>query len=178
MDTEPPVQVALNLEHQITEVREELLAFLRRRVPNFYEEIAQDTWLRIARANPSCPDERSFRAYTFAVARRLIIDHYRRGQVRPQLVALDETLPVAGHDDPHSELCASEVLTIVNSELAAMKPEIAQVFRWRTSGNLSFQQIADRQNVSINTALGRMHNAVKKLSAALSKAGWADRGDP
>ena len=171
------MQVAATLEHQITEVKDELLAFLRRRVPNYYEEIAQDTWLRIARANPSCPDERSFRAYTFAVARRLIIDHYRRSQVRPQLVALDTTLPVPGQQDPHSELCASEVISLVNTELAEMKPEIAQVFRWRTTENLSFQQIADRQNVSINTALGRMHNAVKKLSAALTKAGWVDRGD-
>jgi RNA polymerase sigma factor (sigma-70 family) len=177
MDTEPPVQAALNLEHQITEVRGELLAFLRRRVPNDYEEIAQDTWLRIARANPSCPDERSFRAYTFAVARRLIIDHYRRRQVRPQLVALDTTIPIPGNDDPHSELCASEVITVVSNELALMKPEIAEVFRLRTNDNLSFQQIADRQNVSINTALGRMHNAIKKLNAGLTKAGWVEGDD-
>jgi RNA polymerase sigma factor (sigma-70 family) len=177
MDTETPVQVAQNLEHQITEVRDELLAFLRRRVPNDYEEIAQDTWLRIARANPSCSDEAAFRAYTFAVARRLIIDHYRRRQVRPQLVALDTTIPIPGHDDPHSELCASEVITLVNTELAKMKPEIAEVFRLRTSDSLSFQQIADHQKVSINTALGRMHNAVKKLNTGLTKAGWVDRGD-
>mgnify|MGYP003953531877 CR=1 FL=1 len=176
MDTEPPVQVAATLEHQITEVREELLSFLRRRVPNDYEEIAQDTWLRIARANPSCPDDRSFRAYTFAVARRLIIDHYRRSRVRPQLVALDTTVPIPNQDDPHSTLCASEVITLINAELAEMKPEIAQVFRWRTTEDLSFQQISERQNVSINTALGRMHNAVKKLSTSLKKAGWVDRG--
>ena len=177
MDTEPPVQVALNLENQITEVREELLAFLRRRVPEDYEELAQETWLRITRANPDCPDERAFRAYTFAVARRLIIDHYRRRKVRPQLVALDTTVPLPGHDDPHSELCASEVIALVNGELAKMKPEIAEVFRLRTNENLSFQQIADHQNVSINTALGRMHNAVKKLNAGLRKAGWVERGD-
>jgi DNA-directed RNA polymerase specialized sigma24 family protein len=91
-------------------------------------------------------------------------------------VALDTTVPLPGRDDPHSELCASEVISLVNAELAEMKPEIAQVFRWRTNEDLSFQQIADRQNVSINTALGRMHNAVKKLSVSLEKAGWAERG--
>ena len=176
MDTEPPVQVATTLEHQMTGVREELLAFLRRRVPNHYEELAQDTWLRIARAKPECEDQRAFRAYVFAVARRLIIDHHRRSQVRPTLVALDTTVPIPGYDDPHSNICVSEVITVVNRELEQMKPEVADVFRWRMTDQISFREIAERQGVSINTALGRMHHATKRLSSALQKAGWSRGG--
>lgn len=173
MDTEPPVQVATTLEHQMTEVRDELLAFLRRRVPNHYEEIAQDTWLRITRTQPNCANNKAFRAYTFTVARRLIIDHYRRNQVRPTLVALDTTVPVPGHDDPHGNICVSQVITLVNRELDLMKPEVAEVFRWRMTDNISFREIAERQEVSINTALGRMHHATKRLAAVLHQAGWS-----
>jgi RNA polymerase sigma-70 factor (ECF subfamily) len=176
IETEPPVHVAPNPENHMNELRNELLAFLRYRVPNHYEEIAQDTWLRIARAQPVCPDDRSFRAYTFAVARRLIIDHYRRDQSRPTLVALDRTLPVPGSEDPHSSLCAAEVIKIVDAELKSMKPEIANVFRWRMTEDISFREIAERQNISINTALGRMHSATKRLAEALKNKGW-DQGD-
>ena len=176
MDTESPVQAATNLAIQMGAVRAELEAFLRRRAPGHYEEIAQDTWLRITKANPQCANQSAFRAYAFTVARRLLIDHYRRHQVSPSLVALDETVPIPGNDDPHSYICVAEVITVVNEELATMKPEIAEVFRWRVTEQLPFREIATRQGVSINTALGRMHYATKRLSAALHKAGWSQGG--
>ena len=176
MDIKPPVQHPTSLDYPMSELRDELLAFLRRRVPNHYEELAQDTWLRIARAQPSCKDQRSFRAYTFAVARRLIIDHHRRNANRPMLVALDAVVPTPSAEDPHSQLCVSEVINIVHQELDNMKPEVAEVFRWRMTDKSSFRDIAERQGVSINTALGRMHHATKRLAAALQRAGWSQGG--
>ena len=44
------------LDDRIARHRGELLAFLRRRSPREAEELAQETWMRVARANPDCPD--------------------------------------------------------------------------------------------------------------------------
>ncbi|MBT3218293.1 MAG: RNA polymerase sigma factor [Proteobacteria bacterium] len=159
------------LEDRIGGLRGELLAFLKRRVPGHHEEIAQETWLRIARAQPDCPDDRAFRAYTYAVARRLLIDHYRKGATKARFVPLDGGLNLSSGHDPHSTACAAEMLAVVESELRAMKDEVEQVFRWRVTDSLSFKEIALKQGVSINTALGRMHQATRRLSKALENAG-------
>jgi len=169
--------VSAHMEERISRNQADLLAFLRRRVPDYAEEIAQETWLRVARSSPDCPTEGSFRAYTFTVARRLIIDHYRRRANRVHLVLLDGgNRQLSDHTDPHASASAAQTLQVVESILQKMKPEIAQVFRWRTTSDLSFKDIASRQQVSVNTALGRMHGAVKKIRAGLLNAGLLEGG--
>lgn len=159
------------LEKRIDALGDELVAFLRRRCPSQYEELAQETWLKVSRANPTCPDARSFRAYVFATARRLLIDHHRRNARQVRVVSLEGGLQLRGAADPESSARAGQVLAIVEAELSEMKPEVAQVFRWRTSEDLSFKDIAARQGCSINTALGRMHQATKRLGRALTRTG-------
>ena len=71
---------------------------------------------------------------------------------------------LADHGDPQAYAALAETL-------AGLRPEIAEVFRLRMTSRLSFKEIAARQGVPLNTALGRMHNATKRLNAALIAAG-------
>lgn len=160
------------LEDRYSRHRPELIAFLARRVGQDAEELAQEVWVRIVRADPECPDEASFRAYAFTVARRLIVDHHRRRKRTLQVVPIDDTpQQPRAPSDPGEQLQADEVLAVVRRELAAMKPELAEVFRLRTTTGLSFAQIAERQGCSINTALGRHHQATRRMARALRAAG-------
>jgi len=162
------------LEHRIAHLHDELVRFLTRRVPSDPEGAAQEVWMRIAKANPECPDDVAFRAYTYTVARRLLIDLHRRRRARIELVPIDDShaeRTAASADGPDQRLHANAILAVVEAELGHMKPEIAQVFRWRTAGDVSFKEISERQGCSINTALGRMHRATQKLAAALAEAG-------
>jgi RNA polymerase sigma-70 factor (ECF subfamily) len=165
---------ASQLENRIRLYRKELLGFLTRRVPVEAEELAQEVWLRVAKVNPKCPDEASFRAYMYTVARRLLIDHHRRRSARIQLVTVEqETLdrnPSKG-DSPEGQLRANQILRTVERTLSGMKPEIAQVFRLRMTSGKSFKDIATDQGVGINTALGRMHRATRLISEALTNEG-------
>ncbi|MFT4624695.1 MAG: RNA polymerase sigma factor (sigma-70 family) [Myxococcota bacterium] len=172
MNTEWPVHAVAQLDDRIARHRGEILGFLSRRAPVVAEELAQEVWLRVAVAAPECPSEAKFRAYAFAVARRLLIDHHRRSRARVQLVPIEGGLERGrSADDPHSAACAGETLVVVEATLAAMRPELAEVFRLRTTTDLSFKQIAARQGTGLNTALGRMHAATKKIRAALDDAG-------
>lgn len=157
-----------------------ILAFLRRRCPGHAEELAQEVWLRVARADPDCPTDAAFRAYAFATARRLLIDHHRRRAARVRLVPLDgATGPIrTSPDRPDHHAHAAEVLAVVEATLDGMKPELAQVFRWRTTEDAPFKELARRQDCSINTALGRMHQATKTIRAALTEAGLLDGDTP
>lgn len=169
------MQAAL-LETRVDRHREELVGFLARRLgnPADAEELAQEVWVRVARAAPDCPDEASFRGYLFTVARRLLIDHHRRPHNRAALVGLDAPLPDHSRS-PEGELEAGQVLEVVEAALGGLKPELAEVFRWRTTEDVSFQEIAARQGCGLNTALGRMHRATKTIAAALARAGlWKE----
>lgn len=170
--------LATLLDRRIESLSPELLAFLSRRASE-PEELMQEVWLKVARANPDCADDASFRAYVFAVARRQVIDSYRRRQARVSLVALESTHrePIAS-GGPDRLVEAKGMLAVVEEALASLQPEIAQVFRWRTSHTLSFKEIAARQGVPLNTALGRHHRAVKAIGSALAEAGLVPEENP
>lgn len=53
------------LDARIRALEGELRAFLARRAPDEAEEIAQETWVRVAAAAPDCPDDASFRAFAY-----------------------------------------------------------------------------------------------------------------
>lgn len=181
MDTEEPMQPSPALDGRIQRHHAELVGFLARRSPEDAEGLAQEVWLRVARANPDCPTETQFRAYTYAVARRLLIDHHRRRAARIQIVSLEGGLDVAGGQDPdspHGAVSTAQMLTAVERALSSMKPELAEVFRWRTGDDVPFKEIAARQGVNLNTALGRMHQATRKIAAVLHALDLLSPGDP
>ena len=169
------------LHERISELRDELFAFLRRRTSE-PDDLAQETWIRVAEADPHCPDEHRFRAYAYTVARRLLIDHHRKRARGAVLVSIqggiDGGLDFPGGELPDGGLRAGEALVVVERALAAMKPEVAEVFRLRMTSDLSFKQIAIQQAVSLNTALGRHHHATKQIAQALREHGLIDDEGP
>jgi RNA polymerase sigma factor (sigma-70 family) len=164
------------LDDRIARNHPALVAFLERRAAGEGEELAQEVWLRIARLQPRCPTEAEFRGYAWACARRLLIDGHRRRQARPRLVALDGGFDPGGDFDPAAQVASAQILSVVEATLARMKPELAEVFRLRTTSAVSFVEIARRQGVPLGTALGRMHQATHHLHAALAAAGLLPDG--
>ncbi|MAG57837.1 MAG: hypothetical protein CMJ83_16255 [Planctomycetes bacterium] len=92
------------------------------------------------------------------VLRRLAIDGWRR---RRETVLEDD---VAGQDfDPHHELERAELRKQIRRCVDRLPEAQRQVVLWRLEEGVSFKEIARRQGVTLNTALGRMHLACKKL---------------
>lgn len=151
-----------------------VVAFCERRAPGRGEELAQETWLRMVRAAPDCADDASFRAYAFTTARRVIIDHHRRRLARPPLHLVEDAPEDRVDATPHDDAVAAEVAAAIDRAMAEARPEIVEVFHARIHHDTPFQELARRQGVSINTALGRMHRAVLRVRKALSEAGLLD----
>jgi len=151
-----------------------VVAFCERRAPGRGEELAQETWLRMVRAAPQLADDDAFRAYAFTTARRVIIDHHRRRLARPQLALVADTPEDRVDDTPHDDAVASQIAEHVDRAMADATPEILEVFHARIHNDVPFKELARRQGVSINTALGRMHRAVLRIRRALSEADLLD----
>lgn len=162
--------VPRDLDTRIEALAPEILGFLRRRVGREADELAQDVWLKVATAAPMCPDEDSFRAFVYVVARRTLIDRYRK-RVLP-LDASSEVYEGTVPADAESQVAAGDLAALVERTLSAMRPELVEVFWMRTRDDLAFKDIAAQQGCSLNTALGRMHQVVVRLRAVLAVEGW------
>jgi RNA polymerase sigma-70 factor (ECF subfamily) len=59
----------------------------------------------------------------------------------------------------------------VLAAVGTLPPIQREVFLMRVQGNCSFSEIAETLNIPLNTALGRMHDAMNKLKKRLSEEG-------
>ena len=167
LDGDPAAMDAL-----ISRYRGPLLGFLRSRVGEEAEDLSQEVWSRAASALPRYTERGTFRAWLFQIARRLLIDHRRRHGARIELVHRadpPEGRPIQA--TPYSNAAARELSEATEQALCALPAETAAVVRMRLIEDIPFREIARRQGVPLNTALGRMHRGLKLIRRALEADG-------
>ena len=144
------------------------------------EDLAQETWLRVLRS-PGAFRGGSFRAWLLRVARNLAIDRSRRRApalcldapaegAGPDAPPLVEVLPDDGAPAPDAALLGAEDRARLLAAVRALPGPQRDVFLLRAAG-VAFADIAARFAIPLNTALGRMHYAMKALRAALDPHG-------
>ena len=143
------------------------------------EDLYQDVWLKVIRGAATFHDV-SFKAWMWRIARNRLIDHRRK--MRPELT-LDQ--PVAGADGDEDapsnvdrvsdgranvaeEMQGEERRRALREAVAKLPEAHRQIVAMRLVENMAFKDIAERLGISINTALGRMHDATKKLRRAMN----------
>lgn len=153
----------------MTRHRRPLMGFLARRVGDDAEELHQELWVKVERNLERYRDDGRFRAFLFAAARRLTIDHHRRRSVRPHLIGTDRapTLPVETADP----VAYRELLEAVDEALNDMHPGTAEVVRMRLTQQLTFAEIAEIRGAPLNTVLSCMHRGLKRLRKELDERG-------
>lgn len=146
------------------------------------EEIFQETWFRAIRGLDRYREKR-FLSWLFRIAHNLIIDRARRA--RPTVEPADsadgdpvETRIPAPGPGPASEAAGRDLGGRIREAVARLPPEQREVFLMRAEGDLAFKEIARIQETSINTALARMHYAVRKLREELKQDYAAFAGGP
>ena len=117
--------------------------------------------------------EGKFKSWISRIAHNLIIDHYRRLKTRGQEQMIEDTqsadealftLQLPADDlSAEEQLIRHEHISELSRGLAKLSPEQREVIRLRYWEELSFKEIAEKTNVSINTALGRMRYALAHL---------------
>lgn len=134
------------------------------------EDIFQDTFLKVIQS-VRCGkyyDNGKFLSWVMRIAHNLIIDHFRR----------IKQMNTTSNDDYESDIFNSKKFSDANIEDILIKRQIQKDVRMligqlpddqkevvilRHYAGLSFKEIADITEVSINTALGRMRYALINL---------------
>jgi len=149
--------------------RRPLFTYLNRMLPGqaaLVDDLYQQIWLKVLANLQRYNDRQCFSGWLFRIAHNIAVDHFRRCRGY-EYVALDPQLPDAGVR-PGDQIEQTEFDAALASAIAVLPSEQREVVCLRRQG-VSFKQIAELQQTTVNTALGRMHYAIKKLQSCLAE---------
>jgi RNA polymerase sigma-70 factor (ECF subfamily) len=139
------------------------------------QDIFQDTFikvintLRAGRYN----EEGKFLPWVMRIAHNLVIDHFRRSKKMPAVRSDDDkdVFATISHSDMthEDEMCRDQILKDVKNLINYLPQEQKEVVIMRLYYDMSFKEISETCNVSINTALGRMRYALINLRKLVDK---------
>jgi RNA polymerase sigma-70 factor (ECF subfamily) len=139
------------------------------------EDLFQEIWFRVIRHAARFNDV-SFKAWLWKIARNLLIDFRRKRKPDISLDAVDDEDDhplvdqlMAKGSGPADTVELSDMTKRVMRAVSVLPEVQRDVFLMRVQGDLSFSEIAETLNIPLNTALGRMHDAMSKLKKLLSE---------
>lgn len=133
------------------------------------EDLFQDTFIKVINTFRSgqYKEEGKFIQWVMRIAHNLIIDHFRKSKRIPVVENNDEydifdkvKIPVESVEE---QLITEQIHRDVKKLIDYLPREQKEVLVMRHYGDMSFKDIAEVTNVSINTALGRMRYALINL---------------
>ncbi|MBD5192767.1 MAG: sigma-70 family RNA polymerase sigma factor [Bacteroidales bacterium] len=138
--------------------------------PELADDIFQETFVKIISTiqQGRYAEAGKFAAWMTRIARNIIIDHFRQNKTQT-LVSIDnDEIDVLNRKDLADNniedfMVESQILEDVRDLVRELPEAQRQVIEMRFYRNMSFKEIADTTNVSINTALGRMRYALLHL---------------
>lgn len=135
------------------------------------EDLLQETFMKIVSNIDSYTHKDRFQSWICRIATNLACDYVRKKKTRT-ITYIDSNasnLPSSQNKDPYQTMVAKEMNVHLQQALLELAPEQRQVFLLREESGVSFREIAHMLEIPLNTALGRMHYAVKKLKSRLER---------
>ena len=133
------------------------------------EDLFQDTFIKVINTIRSgqYKEEGKFIQWAMRIAHNLIIDHFRKAKRIPLVENSDDynifdrvRIPVESVEEV---MITEQIHQDVKKLIDYLPKEQREVLIMRHYGDMSFKDIAEVTNVSINTALGRMRYALINL---------------
>ncbi|HWB29895.1 MAG TPA: RNA polymerase sigma factor [Vicinamibacterales bacterium] len=145
-------------EALFTTHRDGIFRYLCRIVgPGEASDLTQEVFLRVSRASvPDIPPE-ALRAWVFRIARNLALNHRRDAGRRPGTAELTDV----------SHRAPQETSLAMRQALDQLAPLDRDVFLLREVSGLSYGEIADSCDLTLDAVRSRLHRARQQLRAAL-----------
>lgn len=134
------------------------------------DDIFQDTFIKVINTIKSgaYKEEGKFIQWVMRIAHNLIIDHFRKSKRIPVIENDKDDFDIFDtirFTDPSIEdrIITEQIHHDVRKLIEYLPPEQKEVLFMRHYSEMSFKDIAEQTDVSINTALGRMRYALINL---------------
>jgi RNA polymerase sigma-70 factor (ECF subfamily) len=139
------------------------------------EDIFQDVFIRIIDTlkGGRYTDEGKFLPWAMRIAHNMCVDHFRKVKRSPSIKTSDDhdifevlNFSEAGADQ---KIMANQSHDKIRRMVDLLPEDQREVIILRNYANLSFKEIADLTNCSINTALGRMRYGLINLRKMMTE---------
>lgn len=139
------------------------------------EDIYQDTFLKVIHTIRSGQynEEGKFIQWIMRIAHNLSIDYFRKENKMPTYSSNDEfdIFNLIGGTEPSKEdlMITNQIHADVRGVVDLLPVEQKEIVYMRFYQNMSFKDIAENCDISINTALGRMRYALINMRKIVNK---------
>ena len=134
------------------------------------DDIFQETFIKAVKVidEGGYTDSGKFLSWILRIAHNRVLDHFRREKSSRQLNEKEAGYDVLGtlrftEGTAEDDIIHNELMETVRRLVDELPDDQKEVVRLRYYSKLSFQEIAEQTEVSINTALGRMRYALINL---------------
>jgi RNA polymerase sigma factor (sigma-70 family) len=165
------------LEILVHRHKQKIYGFIFSKVKNrdITEDLFQDTFVRVIKTlkQGKYNEEGKFLPWVMRIAHNLVIDHFRKSKRMPKFNRTDsfDIFDVIGDGNLNieSKMIRDQIHGKVKSLIQDLPKDQKEVLILRIYNELSFKEIAEKTNVSINTVLGRMRYALINLRKIVEK---------
>ncbi|MCY1719183.1 sigma-70 family RNA polymerase sigma factor [Prolixibacteraceae bacterium Z1-6] len=134
------------------------------------EDIFQETFIKVIRSlkREKYIENGKFVSWVLRISHNLIIDHFRKEKLKGTISNDSTDVDIFNsqrfsEDTIEDKMVTSQILLEVKNLIGELPEDQQQVIQMRHYMGLSFKEIAEQTDVSINTALGRMRYALINL---------------
>jgi RNA polymerase sigma factor (sigma-70 family) len=140
------------------------------------EDIFQETFIKVIRSlkKGKYTENGKFVSWVLRISHNLIIDHFRKEKLKGTVS--NDSLDIDifnsqkfSEDTIEDQMVNAQILSEVKDLIQELPEDQQQVIIMRHYLDLSFKEIAEQTDVSINTALGRMRYALINLRKLVEK---------
>ncbi len=144
--------------------------------PQLSDDLTQDTFVKAVKMIDAgrYTESGKFLSWILRIAHNLVIDHFRHLKNNKTINEAEAGYDVIGtlkiaESSLEDKIVTEQIHADLHQLVDLLPPEQSEVVRLRYFSELSFKEIAEQTNVSINTALGRMRYALINLRAMIKE---------
>ena len=164
-------------ETLIRKHKDKVFAFILSKIKNYNlaHDVFQDTFIKVINSlkRGKYNEEGKFVPWVMRIAHNLVIDHFRRQKKTRSIAPTDDfnIFDVISNEDKNAEedMITDQITSDVRKLIEELPEDQKEVLKMRYYRDMSFKEIAEITDVSINTALGRMRYAVINLRKLVEK---------
>lgn len=140
------------------------------------EDIFQETFIKVIRSlkRGKYIENGKFVSWVLRISHNLIIDHFRKEKLKGTISNDSSDVDIFNsqkfsEDTIEDQMINTQILSEVKDLINELPEDQQQVINMRHYMGLSFKEISEQTDVSINTALGRMRYALINLRKLIEK---------
>lgn len=146
---------------------------------NLANDIFQDVFIKVVKTlkNGTYNEEGKFLPWVLTISHNLIVDHYRKAKKMPMIYetsSKNEDFNIFSvlelkDSNIQDEIIRDQIYSDIVRLVEFLPEDQREVLRRRVFMGMSFKDIADQDDISINTALGRMRYALINMRKLIEK---------